>query len=435
MPAGSFVTGSFQVGSFGGPAGIYVVDRATGAVAPVTGLPGEITGAAYPGSIVVGCGLVVRRPLDGALVATAFASGVTNVQAPLFLMTLSGNTVVSTVRYDLGLPSATGLLASQAHVLADGRIVLAVDGLGVVGQPLFGAILGIVDPSQPNGSPGAVQAVPVAPLPPGAPNGLAVDEAAGVAYLGMIQNGLPSEIWSVPLGGGAAHLVATVPETITNMAFATNGQVIAVCSGSGGIYRVDVGPGIATRFTTVNNLNGVAVDRATGDLILATGAPGPVLRRVDPLGAITTIANAPAGGWGTLVGVDLHQDPEPYGNATPAGSTYVWQTDNGGGAPVVGNAAFRLVLQAAPTAPQLSAIVAAFAPAPAPLSVLGMAIELDPAALLVQFVGPGAAAFVQPVPLPAAPGLAGARFYFQSFHLEANALLGSSRGLALEILH
>ncbi|MFO1078404.1 MAG: hypothetical protein U1E73_11840 [Planctomycetota bacterium] len=232
MADGSFVTASFQVGTFGGPAGIYLVDRATGAVTTVTGLPGEITGAAYPSAVVVGCDFVVRRPSDGVLVTAAFASGITNVQTPLFLLTLSGSAVVNAVRYDLGLPTATGLGPSQAHVLADGRIVLAVDRVGAAGEPLDGAVLGIVDPSIPNGTPGAVLAIPVSPLPPGAPNGLAVDEVAGVCYLGMIQNGLPSEIWSVPLVGGAPQLVTTVAETITNLAMAPDGRVIAVCNGA-----------------------------------------------------------------------------------------------------------------------------------------------------------------------------------------------------------
>lgn len=434
VPDGAYVTASFQVGAFGGPAGIWVVERDTGFVVPITGLPPEITGAAYPSAVVLGANLVQRRASDGALVATGFASGVTNVQAPLFFLTLTGTAVTTTVRYDLGLitsPTARGV--TQAHVLGDGRVVVAIDEVGTTGEPLDGAILGVVDQGIPNGSPGAVSAIPVAPVPAGFPNGIAVDEAAGTVYLGMVQANQPSEVWSVPLAGGSPQLVTTVPATITNMAIG-DGEVLVVCSGGSGIFRVDPGLGTATPFTTITNFNAVAFERATGDIVAVRGAPNPVLMRIDPAGGSTTVSGGPVGGWGTVSGVDIDHDPEPYGDDTPGANTYAWRVLNGGGVPRIGNLAFRIEVTAEPAAPILTGIVATTAPAPVPLTILGMEVVVDPAAQVVSFVGAGATTFTQGLPLRNDASLVGVQFFFQSFHVEPGNLLASSNGLAMTIL-
>lgn len=437
VPDGSYVTSSFEVGGFSGPAGVYLVDRGSGAVTAVTNLPPEITGAAYPGVTVFGTDFVVRRPSDGALITTGWGAGVTGVQLPLFLLTLTGNAVTTTVRYDLGLlasPTARG--ATQAHVLHDERIVVAVDQVGGAGEPLAGAVVGIVDPGMgPPGTPGTVTAITLAPVPPGAANGMAIDEAAGNVYLGMIQTGQPSEIWSAPLTGGAPTLVTTIAETITNMALANDGDVWVVCSGSGGIYRVDVGAGTAVPFTSLNNFNGAAVERTTGDLIVATGAPGPTLRRVTGGGVVTTIASAPSGGWGTLVGLDVNHDPEPFGAGTAGANSYRWAAaPNPGGVPRLGNAAFALTVTSAPGLANLSSIVATGNPAAGPLQILGLDVLLDPNSIISQFVGPGSATFTLPLAIPNDPNLVAVRLFFQSFHLEPGSVLASSNGLALTIL-
>lgn len=434
VPDGSYVASSFQVGAFGGPAGIYIVDRDTGAVTPVSGLPPEITGAAWPGAVVVGADLVMRRPSDGALITTGFGSGVTAVQQPLFILTLNGSAVANTVRYDLGsITNAAARGVTQAAILADGRIVVAVDQLGSGGEPLAGAVLGLVDPDVPNGAPGAVVPIVMSPTPAGFANGMTVDADAGVVYLGMVQTGQPSEVWSVPLAGGTPQLVTTVAETITNMTMG-NSEVLVVCSGGGGIYRVDPALGTATPFTASTNFNGVTFERATGAILAATGAPTSVIQRIDALGAAVTVSAGPPGGWGTLTGIDINHDPEPYGAATPGANDYRWQVQNGGGVPRIGNAAFRIAVDATPAAPILTGIVATGGPAPGPLTILGMTVVVDPALLIVNFVGPGAPTFTQMIPLPGGAGLVGVQLFFQSFHVEPGNLLASSGGLSLTIL-
>ena len=107
---------------------------------------------------------------------------------------------------------------------------------------------------------------------------------------------------------------------------------------------------------------------------------------------------------------------------------------NGGGVPRIGNGAFRLEVTATPTAPTLTGIVAGGAAAQGPLLILGMDIAIDPASLITNFVGPGAASFVQTIPLPNDPGLVGVRFFFQSINLEPGGGLASSRGLSMTIL-
>ena len=305
VPDGSYVTSAFKVGLYISPAGLFAVDRVTGNATQIGNLPGEVTGAAWP-SVVVGGPDFVAHTASGQLVTNGV--GVSGVQMPVFFLTLSGLNVASVVRYDVGtVNSASSRGIPQAHALKSGAVVIAVDDatIGVAGEPLMGALLGVVDPSVgPPGTPGAVSAIPVSPRPSGEINAMAVDEAGGWAYLGMIAPPVPSEVWRVPFpAGGAPTLVGSLTDTLTGLAVDNDGSVLMTATGSGGLHRLDPSSGTVTRIApTVTNLNGIVVENVTGDYIVANGPPTSSVSRITPSGTVTSVASGAPNGWGTLVG-------------------------------------------------------------------------------------------------------------------------------------
>ena len=245
VPDGDYVTSAFRVARFLVPAGVFVVDRETGVSTAVTNLPREVIGASMPNAPSAGPDFVALRP-DGVLVTNG--ASFVSTQLPVFFLALQGTTVIASMRYDVGTvraSSSRGL--PQAHVLPDGSVLIAVDDatVGIAGEPLFGALLGIVDPNAgPPGAPGTVRSIPVAPRPRGRINALAVDEVGGIVYLAMVDPSGFSGVFRVPFpSGGAPVLVASFVDSITGLAVDHDRRLIATASGSGGLHRIDPSAG------------------------------------------------------------------------------------------------------------------------------------------------------------------------------------------------
>ncbi|HKB16649.1 MAG TPA: hypothetical protein VKF62_11325, partial [Planctomycetota bacterium] len=278
------------------------------------------------------------------------------------------------------------------------------------------------------------------PPPAGAITGLAVDPSGATAYLGMVTSPLASAVYSVPVAGGAPALVATLPSAVSGLDFRSGSLLLAACNTVAPyLFEIDLAttPATVTPVTTTTGaIQAIDVETATGNNAIAaarTGTPANAVHWMTPAGAATFLTSGPAGGWGIAGGIAIDPNPEEYGAATPGTFSYSWTLDpNPGGLPTIGNAAFGLTVDT--TGSSAAGLYAAsLGAATLPnFGGFGFTLLLDPAQVL--FLLPHGGAI--PLPIPNVPALAGARVFFQSFHLDAGAPLGiaATRGLEASVI-
>jgi hypothetical protein len=94
----------------------------------------------------------------------------------------------------------------------------------------------------------------------------------------------------VPIDGGPATLIATVPAGLSNIAFDPIGGLLwaTTLNPSRGLYAVSVSTGIATHVPTTNgSLNAIAFEKASGNLAACSanaGMPARALFWMEPNG-------------------------------------------------------------------------------------------------------------------------------------------------------
>ena len=324
---------------------------------------------------------VLIRPSDGALIVGE--GGGVGTTIDLHLIHLSGDTVTSDVRFTVGQQTMFPSLGiPQCALLADGDVLVGVFGIG--SGPLAGFSIGRI-----NLSTGAVTGVPVT-LPigviPGV-NALCVDDSSNTCYFSMHNGGPSATLFSVPIQGGTAQAIVTVPANISNLLLRPDQGTVLASSladamGDAHVFEIDPATG---QFTTCSpgfgRINALAWESVTGNLAAAAWTPANqyCAVRLGPWAACSSNPLSCGGGpigWERISGVDVAPDPALYCEASPKTNEYAWQlAPNPGGLPAAGNASFSLTLESTPgSAPGLLLIGIA----PAEVAASGITLCVDP---------------------------------------------------------
>jgi hypothetical protein len=388
----------------------------------------------------------VERGQNGRILAGC-VPGSAGAPVRVFMMTLTGTSVASTVSFDLG--SAVNA-ASGVTQLADfgSFAVAAVYNLANT-FPLYGARLAYLSKA-----PGAF----VAPITVTGLSATAVINAIAKAgppfapdstlYLGVNDMGA-SRIYSLPVpSGGAVTQFVPYPYSgiITNLSVKPTGEIYSVFNNSTGaniwVYNA-VNPNFGSGGSQIagGGLNGIATESVTyGYTVLQLGGPtGYRALAYHPVGSgpnpgfytYTTLATAtastPASGWYT--GIDWNPTPAVYGAGAPGANTYSWDLGEFSlGMPFTGS---DFTLRATST-PGTAVGWFAVSLAPASLTLFGISILIDPASLVqLTPIFPGTS-WISMAPYMAA-ALAGTTFYCQAFYFEP-AAIASSDGLRFRVL-
>lgn len=436
VPDGYYVFGSFQGAA--GLNGIYFAHPRDSAAAPipVTGLPPAL---GYDPAGRRGAACVNWRSSDQMLFAGERSPAGTSVD--LHMLRLNGAAVVFDQLFSVGTSANVGEIP-QAGLLPDGRIVLAATDL-MAGGPLaqFQTLqynwegVGIVDPIS-----GSVTPVPISNLSafPGVINGLAVTPDGATIYLGNYISATAGDLWSVPITGGVATLVASLPAGSSNVAIDGDGTVlVTTLNGPPNLFRYDPSAQTTTPVaTTTGPLNAIAVESVTGNYVLATanaGVPSRSLVWMTPGGQENVLLSP---NLATISAVDVNPNPEAYGVATVGTASYDWQlAPNPGGLPQSGNAGFSLTLTASdPSLVSLSAFVLSLARSVPPGNIAGLGVEVD-LGFASTFVGSFQGSGTTALPIPAGATLVGMPVFAQTFLWEvAPATVAASRGVEFTIL-
>lgn len=438
VPDGWIVWGSFMSTNLAnGRCGIFFSHPRDGAspVIEVLGLPPAL---AFDPAGRRGAACVAYRSSDGMLIAGERAPAGTSVD--LHVMRLSGNNVVFDQLFSCGTSVNVGEIP-QCAPLPDGRrIVVAATDLQP-GGPLarFQTLqynwegLGIVDTVS-----GAVTAIPVANLSsfPGVINGLAVARDGQTVWVGNYISATAGDLWSVPITGGQATQVATLPWGASNVAVDNDGTVlVTTLDGPPNLFRYDPVTGLTTPIPTgIGAMNAIGVEPATGNYLLATataGTPTRSLLWMTPGGAPTLLASPNRQ---TISGIGVNPNPESYGASTPGSVDYHWQVaPNPGGLPLAGNLGFSLTV--ASDAPMVAVAVLCVSLARTePTALFGLTTHVDLGVAAVTFTTLANTASIA-LPLPADPTFVGLSLFGQAFFAEATGnLLAASPGVSLTIL-
>lgn len=424
LTVGSFVGTTF---SYPGPGGITVVHPSGAPAAAIAPLPTLCTGA---GLVVGGCQCVVHLADSGRIVAAGGDFNTTGTALELYVITPTGNlgtTASSVVVHPVGTYSnVNGVGICAMAEIGDGRVLVALDP-NSVGGPYAGQTLLIFDPAMPPG-PGAFQVVPITGLFPYDVNALAVDVEAQIAYFSVANNQIFAI--SLPQGGAATFVVAT-PQ-IHALAVESDGKLLAGgpqgSFSSSWLWRIDPATAAVTNFPNAGiaagAVNALHIDPVTGDLFFgfATLSVGGSLQRLSPrapTGTRTVLTPLP----GCIAGIDQNVRLEPYGRASGAAPIARWQLGpNPGGAPMPGNAGFSLTCSPAVGAMYLWAIGYAQTNQSVGTSP-PVTLLTQPAAIVLT------ASNTLPIPIPAAPSLAGVQFYAQCAQLRQNGNVHATSGL------
>jgi hypothetical protein len=402
----------------------------------VTGLSPDL---AYSPGAKQGASCVVRRPADGALLVGERAPAGRSVD--LHVLTLRGNDVVRAALFSVGTSATAGEIP-QCAILPDGRVLLA--GTDLTRGPLAVQAtlsynkqgVGILDVDS-----GCIDVVPIANFTQlgGVINAITASMDGSTAYIGNYLSTTAGDLWSVPLpAGGQATLVAQFGAGVSSLAVDLDGSLlVTTLNGPPNLHRVDVGSGAVQVVTTTSGpLNAIAIERATGNWIVASansGIPPRSLFWFEPNGTEHLLASP---NMATIAGVELNPNPEAFGAATPgAASAHQWRFGpNPNGLPLVGNPGFALTERTTGT---VTPGVVAFAlrRLASPVQVLGCEVHID----LSRFVAGASLALVPdntiPLPIPNVTTLRGAELFVQTFHLEpSGSSLSASPGLHLTIL-
>ncbi|MCA8965642.1 MAG: hypothetical protein H6838_09190 [Planctomycetes bacterium] len=434
VPDGYIVWGSFQ-GSAGNN-GVYFSHPRDTTAAPiaVTGLPAAL---AYDPLGRRGAASLLRRPSDGKLLVGERAPAGTSVD--VHLLTLQAEHVVMAQLFSVGTSAVVGEIP-QMGLLPDGRVVVAATDLqpgGPLSQFLTAGYnyegIGILDTDS-----GGVVPVAISNLNlfPGVINALAVSRDGQTIYVGNYISALAGDLWAVPTAGGAATMVASLPAGASNLTVDQDGTVlVTTLNGPPNLFRFDPATQTTTPVTTASGpLNAIGVERATGNLFLATangGVPARSLLWMEPSGVEHNLISP---NMATISSIDSNPNPEAYGAGTAGVRAYDWQlAPNPGGLPEVGNLNFSLTVAASqPTIDPLLFLMSLGASAPTPMFGLDVLVDLSVTTTTFTTLVDRA---TQPFPLPAVAGLVGIELFAQAFVLETQSnTLAASPGVAFTIL-
>jgi len=287
---------------------------------------------------------VLYRRSDGALLAGERAPNGTSVD--LHVLHLQGDQVVWAQTLSVGTGIAFGEIC-QSGLLPDGRVVVAASGLAP-GSALAQALttqyqwegIGIVDTIG-----GGVTPIAISNLGqiPGVLNGVAVaPDGVTLYFCNWITNG-SGGLWSVPVTGGTAVQLASLPAGPSSVSIDNDGSVVlpTLVPGSGSnVFRYDPASTTLTAIpTTAGPLNCLAVETVTGNYIVATretGTPPRSLYWMTPTGTQTLLVSP---NMATINGIDVNPNPEVRAPGTPGTARYDWMlAPNPGGLPLLGSA-------------------------------------------------------------------------------------------------
>ena len=413
---------AFSAGQTGGLSVFHPL--VPGAAQAITGLPAAITGIGL--TPVVGAGSVLVDATTGNVVVGTHAPPGQPVN--VFLITLTGTTATAIQTYNLGTAGASAVGSTDQMAWVGADILVSNRGQAMVSGPLAGAFLGWVRPSLgPPGTPGTVVPIPVAATMTGTVNALAVDAQGQFAYLGRFtySGTYTSYVYRIPLTGPSPAipvLLTTVPDALLQLAFSADGLLLADVGSLSGttnvVHAIDVGTGaIVASWNApgIAEVNGLAIDLPTGDMLIGDDTTGNVYRS-SPLGGglygtPTLVTNC---GF-TISGIALRPALSTYGQPSypPGANTLTWVTAaNPGGGPNVGNLAFSLSLDSSPGA-DLGVLVLSLRPPTSPppppallVPPLGITLLLDPGTALIYALVPPQLRSTTPLPIPNDPGLA-----------------------------
>ncbi|MCA8973187.1 MAG: hypothetical protein KDC98_00625 [Planctomycetes bacterium] len=435
VPDGYVVFGSFQGAT--GQNGVYFAHPRDTTAPPieVTGLPSCLS---YdPLQSNRGVASLLRRPGDDMLIVGEHAPAGTVVD--VHVLTLDGAAVVQSRAFPIGTSVVEGEVP-QMGLLPDGRVVLAATDLAA-GSPLSQFLtvafnwegVGILDTST-----GSLVPILIANLDqfPGVINGLAVTPDGQTVYVGNWISTTSGDLWSVPIGGGAATMVAALPGGVSNIMVDEDRTVlVTTLNGPPNLFRYDPGTGVTVVVpTTSGPLNAIVKETVTGNTMLVTANAGIPVRSLvwrDPGGAESLLMSPNRA---TISAVDINHNPERYGQGTPGVLSYDWLlSPNPTGLPEVGNVQFSLTMAASRSTTAPVMFLLSLLPMP-PTSMFGLSVVVDPTVAANQFVTLNDTAELS-FPLPPAPGLIGIHLFAQGFVYEsATNTLAASPGAALTIL-
>jgi hypothetical protein len=424
IPDGWYTHGAFSPQR--GPIGVFLSHpRTPGSPTAITNLQGDLT--------VTGSSCILYRRSDGAILVGERAP--VGASIDLHVIWLNGTSVLLDASFSLGMGGSCCGEIPQMALLPDGRVVVAVTDVasgplknylttayGWQGVGIVDTRSGLITPIDITNGASIVDVF----------NALALSPDATSVYLGCWE-GTKGDIWSVPLAGGAATLVASVPRGLSSLTFDKAGNLWAATLDSfQSLFRIDVTNGSFVHVSTLNGaLNAVEYDATTGNfaaLSANAGAPARSVFWMEPDGTDHLLTNA---GLGILSGIAINPNPEVYGTGTPGNATYRWELPNAGGLPLVGNTGFSLTVQGTGL-PQPGVVAIGTARATVPIVVLGATLEVDPASILIW---KSVASVPSPVtlPIPNDKNFIGAALRVQSFHLEGSQL-AATPGIEFTVL-
>lgn len=433
VPDGYVVFGTFASGA--GLQGIYFAHPRDTTATPiaVTNLPQDLSNA---GTGSRGVAALMRRPSDGAILAGERAPA--NASVDFWVLKLNGANVTLAQSFSCGTSAGVGEIP-QFGLLPDGRVVIAATDLQAGGQMAHffngGGYnwqgLSILNPAS-----GAFTTVPVSNWGAfvGVMNGLAVSLDGTKIYLGAYISVSSGALWEIPVTGGAATLVASLPFGASNIAIDADGTVlVTTLNGPPNLFRYDpVATSLTPITTSTGPLNAIALESATGNYQMATanaGIPPRSLVWRTPAGPDQVLLSP---NLSTISAVDVNHNPERYGAGTPGSLSYDWLlAPNPGGLPLAGSASFSLTVAASAPTTTIGLFAIGFARI-APLPVLGIHLLVEPAgAILATTLLIDTATLA--LPLTAGPALIGAELFVQAIMLDGGGF-ASSPGVSLTVL-
>jgi hypothetical protein len=429
IPDGHYVYGAFspqrgQVGIF------HSHPRTAGPPTAITNLQGDLP--------VSGSSCILYRRSDGAILVGERTP--TGNSVDVHVIHLDGSAVASDMMISVGTGGPCCGEIPQMGWLPDGRVVVAATDLsgGVLQNYLTNLYgwqgVGIVDPQSGLVTPiditNGAQIVDVF-------NGLAVSQDGTTVYLGTYVSSTQGDIWSVPVTGGTATLIATLPSGISNMAFDRNGDLwVATLDASQALYLVSAESGSWNAVPQTNgSLNAIVHEEATGNFAVLSANSGIPPRSVfwmEPNGTEHMLSDP---GFGTLSGIAINPDPEPFGVESRGSDYYYWAMPNPGGLPRLGNAGFSLTVESTSPSSAVGVMLFGHAAATSPVVIAGtVTVNLDPASIVLAVPLPASQPWTVAIPIPAIPSIVGVPVFAQALLAEPGPQLVATEGIEFSVL-
>ena len=429
IPDGWYTYGAFSPSR--GKVGVFVSHpRNPAKPLAITELQGDLAGT--------GSSCILYRKSDGALIVGERAP--TDSSVDLHVIRLRGLSVFVDRSFSLGTGGSCCGEIPQMGLLSDDRVVVAVTDVssgilknikttsyGWQGIGIVNTSSGLITPITVTNASKIVDVF----------NGLAVAPDEGSVFVGTYVSANRGDIWRVPIRGGEAKLVASVPAGLSNLGFDGQGRLwVTTLDADQGLFRVDVKTSTVTKVTQTNgSLNAIAYEAATGNFAALSARRGKPARSVfwmEPSGKHHLLSDP---GFAVLSGIAINPNPEVIGEGSAGPSaSYSFVSPNPGGLPLVGKSNFSLTLASKGVARPGIALVSAGRLAK-PIDALGAKIFVNPGQLLLAAAIPyNPSRMTLPMPIPNDPKLVGLALFVQSVHVESLQRFASSPAVMLSVL-